>query len=290
MNRIIIYHDDADGRCAAAIAGRHIRDSRPEKVSYYPIWHGDPVPWEAFDGFGIDEDELWILDFSFDPDTMEKMKVLVGEKFIWIDHHFTELQKLQDLSFSPKGLRDIGYAGCYLTWIFCHGSESSMPLAVQYIADRDIWKFRLGDNTRYFYEAYLAEEDRQPYASVWDQWLYQRPKNVVRELATGRGLHQHRIRGLAAWAKRLGRETRVFGTDLSCLKMNYPGSGDMGQVVRDLGYDICWCYVEEIKGGNKVRTHSIYSKVFDCGTYAKMRGKPKRGGGHKGAAGWTEVL
>ena len=293
MKRVIFYHDDADGRCAAAIAGRYMQPRM--EIEYIARWHPDAPPWELLTG---EIDEVMILDYSFEAADMLRLLELVGiDHFIWIDHHETSLRKLKD--FHPDhrypGLRCSGIAACMLTWEFCalyiDPERLEAPWPVCYIADRDVWKFEHGDNTLFFYEMYLQEENAHPCSELWDRYLNMDEDEAVEYVQGGRILRKARIRGLEKTARRFGYVEysgvfRHFTPDARIYKLNYPGSGDMGQVIKDMGYDVAWCYHDVMKNDRLVRIHSLYSNTVDVGEIAASL----HGGGHRGASGWTEFL
>lgn len=285
MKRIIMYHDDADGRCAAAIVARAYDPAEePPEHRFFPMQYGDPIPWEMLDGFEKDEDEFWLLNFSLPIPEMTLIQGEVGRFIVWIDHHVTAIETLTHFERLP-GTRDPKTAACLLTWKFCH-PKCLIPPAVRYIADRDMWQFEYGDATRYFYEIYKLEST-QPSDPVWDKWLSEADINSV--LAEGKKMYEPRIRALKEIALRAGFEMETFpgtGQAHKTLHINYPGSGDLGQVIKDMGYEIAHCYVEQVRDGRLVRVHSLYSDVADVGAMAKEKG----GGGHRGAAGWVEEI
>lgn len=276
--RIILYHDDADGRCAAAIAGRDAKNWDLEPV-YFPMQYGDPLPagWE--DGAA----SLWMLDFSMPREAMEAIRDEYQTGFVWIDHHQTAIDGLADLADIP-GWRDPHTPACLLTWWWTQTPKGPPPRAVELIADRDVWRFRHGLDGHYLHEVYL-QRDPPPADPLWDRWLS--PAEPVSDLEAGKGLFEARARWLNRYAARLGRPERVHGTSFTMLTVNFPGGGDMGQAIKDLGYDVAHCYVDEVRDGRMVRTHSLYSDVADVGAMAAAHAG---GGGHRGAAGWTEDL
>lgn len=283
MKVVIIHHDDADGRCAAAIIGRDSLSRGADMLAFFSVNYGDPVPdLSAFTLSGLDE--VWIVDFSFSPEQMLELRRSLPPRFFWFDHHKTNM--CDELQFLP-GSREDGTAACMLVWRFCHAGEPA-PWAVEFIADRDVWTFYHGDNTRYFYEIYLMNDTR-PESNIWDSWFSLDFDQLKDLLHMGGLLYGARINNLVAMAKRLGREidlrAMTFGK-LSgrVLQVNFPGSGDMGQAIQDLGYDVAWCWVEFERNNRPVRTHSVYSSKVDVSEIAKFHG----GGGHAGAAGWEE--
>ncbi len=284
MKRIIMYHDDADGRCAAAIAGRCHNPGDGTEPRYFPMQYGDPLPWEMLDGFEKDSDEFWLLDFSLPVPEMTLIQGEVGMFFVWIDHHVTAIETLTHFERLP-GARGPNTAACLLAWKFCH-PKRLIPSAVRYIADRDVWRFEYGDATRYFYEIYKLKHTH-PEEPIWDKWLSD--ADISLDLAKGEKLYEARTRELKYFADRLGVPEEIVASDgrtYKSLCVNYPGSGDMGQVIKDMGYDIAHCYADQGREGRLVRVHSLYSDVADVGAMAKEKG----GAGHRGAAGWVEEI
>ncbi len=292
--RYVLYHGDADGKCSAAIAGMDAKRKQME-VEYMAVHYGDKPPWdriaELMDRYHPGSFELWVVDFSFDLETMKKLMSMVGRShFYWFDHHKTALEKLESLDDMLPGIRVDGKAACELVWAWCSNGGDPAPLAVQYIGDRDVWKFAHGDSTKYFYEAFL-QEDSYPHDEVFWDWLFKlQAVELNRYLALGRSLRVARIRMLEKMAGRLGREIdiEIDGQSYRALKVNFPGSGDMAQVIKDLGYAVALTYFERPgeKGDALVREHSAYSDVADVSILAAQNG----GGGHVAAAGWIEEV
>jgi len=301
MQRLIIYHGDADGRCSAAIVRKH---TQPAENIFYEMQYRDTPPWTIIEGLQPGVDEVWMVDFSLPSLDMQRIIDHIGLAcFFWIDHHVTAIKQAEAAAmvsdghgkkFKPvasqaaslPGIRqfDPPMAACLLTWQFLMG-DALPPLPVRYIADRDVWAFKYGSTTRAFYESYLQYDDKSPESEIWDRWLDDR-RACIWDLLRGHRLYGARINGLRTFAKRYGRPGIIHGTDKTMLTINYPGSGDMGQVIRDMGYDLAHCYVDSLQNGHLVRVHSIYSDSVHCGDYAQERG----GGGHPGAAGWVENL
>lgn len=286
MRRFIIYHNDADGICAAAIAGRAGLDAA--RVVYLPVDYGQAARALPLAKFQAGTDELWLLDFSFGPEEMLFLLARAGaQKFFWFDHHATALAALsQDIFQDLQGLRQDGTAACMLVWRFCHGNEQA-PWPVELIADRDVWRFYYKETARYFYEALLAEPDMRPESMLWSMLL----EIVLLEdlqpwLSAGCVLWRARRQSLKFWAEQLGVAVTLQlpgGGLVDALRVNYPGSGDMAEVIQALGYPVAWCYVDKPGG---MRKHSLYSASVDVSGFCAARG----GGGHKGAAGFIEYI
>jgi oligoribonuclease NrnB/cAMP/cGMP phosphodiesterase (DHH superfamily) len=294
MERFIVYHNDADGRCAAAIAGRDGDDNGYDPV-YFAIDYGQPVP-----PFGLpkDDDQLWIVDFSFPKGIMLTLADLFSpDRMWWFDHHRTAIDSLCDdpVLKNLPGVRLDGLASCAAVWWYCRDQIALLPpVAVDLIADRDVWAFTYGDLARHFYECYRAEKDTSPASPIWDRWFkMDRPilESYV-EAHLGRYLYETRIGGLKVFANRLGYEDSVIiesgKPPAKVLRVNYPASGDMGALINnDMGYAVAWLYTEyREKDGVLRRRNNLYSKDIDVSEFCRWHG----GGGHRGAAGFVEVI
>lgn len=115
-------------------------------------------------------------------------------------------------------------------------------------------------------------------------------------MATDRGkpLYEARIRALRSTVRRLGREVVLHlgnngnARPVKALKINHIPSGDLGQVIKELGYAVAWCYVEFRFGVGVVRENALYTDAedIDVSVYARAHG----GGGCNGAAGFVETV
>ena len=158
MKPLIFYHDNcADGFGAAWAAYKKFGADGAE---YFPMNYNDPrvklkqikfadpvldppVPIAARD--------VYILDLSFSPDTIDAM---LGEanSVTWIDHHktafdafnfnATEPVHLYDPELNWEVILDPNKSGCVLAWEHFH-PDVAAPDLLLYIQDRDLWRWRL---------------------------------------------------------------------------------------------------------------------------------------------------
>lgn len=295
--RVVIYHDDADGRCAAALAGRDALARGAGAVEYLPVENGDRVPCIESVGYDASVDDVWLVDFSFKVQEMIALVKAAGHgRLFWFDHHRTALDELNRFAFLP-GRRQLGKAACMLVWRHIQPGVAA-PWPVEYLADRDVWQFIYGDESIHFYEAYLAEPDSTPASELWDRYfnlfVVDEPA-LVTYLAKGEQLRPARMNQLREMVRRLGQDVVMVehshrervGPEqrrYKVLRCNMPGSGDVGDLAHGLGYDAAWCWVRMQVGGKWVWKHSLYSKLVDVAYFCQQHG----GGGHDGAAGFEE--
>ena len=151
MKYLIYHHNDNDGYLAAAIAKAYLTRENPSYKdiefrvgSYDGNEDEDAVAWA---------DEVFVLDYRLPPALMEKYY----DKITWIDHHKTAIEQMETIMKNRprplKGRWEIGKSGCMLTWEFLFGTEKTVPLAVELVNDRDVWNWKLGEDTAAFHEA-----------------------------------------------------------------------------------------------------------------------------------------
>jgi uncharacterized protein len=130
------YHNDLDGLASCTI----VRKAVPElKVSdCFEINYGQQFPWDMIS----QGEKVFMVDFCLQPfSDMERLNDLADLR--WIDHHKTALEEYDkwwkcDPSRYILGLREIGRAGCELTWEYCFGSKP-VPRAIKLLGAYDIW-------------------------------------------------------------------------------------------------------------------------------------------------------
>lgn len=136
---ICYYHKiDLDGKCSAAIVRRKYPDCEligvdyPDRPDFDKINEGDAV---------------FVVDFSFEPHDMQALMDYSDGNVCWIDHHKSAIQKIEaqclpesniKLTQVIAGKREIGKAGCELTWEYLFPDEP-MPEAVRLLGRYDVW-------------------------------------------------------------------------------------------------------------------------------------------------------
>ena len=69
----------------------------------------------------------------------------------------------------------------------------------------------------------------------------------------------------------------------STLAVNAKGNGDIGDYGRDHGYEIIYCYIDQIQNGVLTTNVTLFSAKVDVSVIARRY----EGGGHAGAAGFS---
>lgn len=250
---ICIHHNDADGRCSAAIVKRFFNTRLFIEMDYKDI-----LKLECIEP----KESVFIVDFSFKPDVMKQILARTTD-IVWIDHHKTAAA----YGYMLQGKFDITKSGCELTWEYC--TKTPAPLVVSLIGAYDTWRHDVAGDIE-FYEG-LRLLDHGPLEPIWDELFAGNVDAIIRD---GETCIKYRDQMCASILKQFGHLVTLDGhTMLAC---NFR-MGSLGFGQHD--YDACVSYIYD---GTKW-TVSIYSSKIDVGAIALAHG----GGGHTGAAGFT---
>lgn len=306
---ICYHHNDLDGKCAAAV------------VAYY-FKYTNPDNYIESDYTGLktelcrDNDEVFIVDYSFTEDTMEDLLHICdrARKVVWIDHHDSSI----DLVKNHPELRDIDnlrirlskeQSGCYLTYqYFYDASPNGVPLFIQLISDYDNWNHK--SLLCIDFVRGLDIEENNPTDEIWkdlfDEWeMYmegllepynERPLPQFEDITP---LDLDDEEGDFFWHKYILDQGTIvslylltqnqslvdnFGFEsyldnIKCFCLNAKGNSLMfGHKIKE--YPMCVTFMFDGEAYN----YSVYSEdeSISCKEIAERHG----GGGHKGAAGF----
>jgi oligoribonuclease NrnB/cAMP/cGMP phosphodiesterase (DHH superfamily) len=235
--------------------------------------YGDPIPWDQIHAV----EDVIIVDFSLPHEDM--LRLSKEKSLTWIDHHKSAIEELSALASSLPGIRDTREAASVLTWRHFH-PETEVPHAIVLIGDRDIWRWAEAD-TGPFNEGLFNEDNRPQNDALWEP-LLANDKTALKSLTDkGRVLHENHLLRIKRTINRYGYRINFEG--YKTLAINNRGSGEMGQFIREKGYQIAYCYVERMQNGNLTTFVTLYSDEVDVSQIAKKF----NGGGHPGAAGFS---
>jgi len=82
-------------------------------------------------------DKLFIVDFSLRDEDMDGMRTFDNTP-TWIDHHSSSIERFGESYGHWAGIREVGKAGCELTWEFLF-PEEPMPRIVSMLGRYDVW-------------------------------------------------------------------------------------------------------------------------------------------------------
>jgi len=268
MSTLCIYHNDTDGRASAAI----VRRALGSEIALCEMKYGDSFPLDEI----LVADHIIIVDFSLPREDMQRLAAY--HQFTWIDHHKSAIEEMSDLSEDWPGVRQTDEAACVLTWRYFF-PDKPIPRAVVLIGDRDIWRWDERE-TGAFNEG-LYQLNTNPYNTKLWKPLLNNDRALVKEIIErGSILREARLRNIQSATARYGFVVIFEGH--RTLAVNLRGSGDLGEHIRNCGYEIAYCYIDNLVDGELFTFVSLYSKEVDVAKIAQRFG----GGGHRGAAGF----
>lgn len=142
-NPIVYYHRaDFDGIFSGCIVEKYLEDLEEcEEYTAIGYTYGDSIP--NLESIIKNHDSVIILDISFPPELMSKLKEYEDykklKKFIWIDHHITSIEESKKYGYDKTdGIRDVKVAACEYTWKYFY-KEKDIPKIIKYVSAYDIF-------------------------------------------------------------------------------------------------------------------------------------------------------
>ncbi len=269
--RVILYHDDFDGVCSAAIAWRKFE----KEAMLFTLNYHELFPFSQL----TQNDEIWLLDYSISVEDMVKL-MEITKNINWIDHHKSSLGMYPEII----GIRNGDKSACELTWEYLN-PKLPMSWAIKYIGDRDIWAWKFGDATRHFYNGLQMEKDSMnPKAEVWDILLATSSKSSDEYLDDmmheGMIIEKYKMLVNKQLVDKWAYQIEFEGHE--CLAINCSNTIDrLSNTMLECGKKICIIYIFT---GEKYNV-SLFSNDADIDV--EIIAKKYGGGGHKGAAGFV---
>ncbi|MBP5988365.1 MAG: hypothetical protein KA538_14395 [Azonexus sp.] len=264
LSPIVLYHADCnDGFGAAYAAWIHFGES----AEYQPVQYGDSVPIESLIGR-----QVFILDFSFSPDTILAMS-RVATQITLLDHHKSAAEQWQGI-VSPENAEitfDMNRSGAQMSWDHFH-PDVPRPILIDYIGDRDLWRFVLPDT-----RAFCAGLSLQP--TTFEAWQRVMPEAII---ASGRVIVDYQQRQVDGAMNRDLRAVTLGGHQgLAANVIN--NTSEIGhEIARRAGTFSLTFFIK----GDDVICSLRSVAPFDVSVIAKRYG----GGGHAQASGFTMTI
>lgn len=285
---ICIYHGNCDDGFGAAWV---VRKAFGDGVEFIPGIYGNEPPIVA-------DKNVIMVDFSYKRPVLEAM-LQSGDanqamSILILDHHKTAAADLAGLKFPEenydpatwrrkweswcewpvRAIFDMERSGAQIAWdYFFEGEER--PQFIDFIGDRDLWKFQYGDITRRFSAALRT------YPMTFEAWdhIADDPESLVHEGAGILRAHNANITKFVADAY----FDEVGGHKVPVVNVPYHYASDTAHALLskfpDAPFTACWFR----RGDGKVQW-SLRSEDSrqDVSEIAKQMG----GGGHRNAAGF----
>ena len=267
---LCFHHNDPDGQASGAIVRYALG---PEVQLIESDYDGTPIPWEKVG----QAEKIIVVDFSFPVDEM--VKLAEGREFVWIDHHKSAMAEFDGIADNWPGVRDISEAACVLTWKYFF-PERSVPKAILLIGDRDIWRWAEKDTGPFNESLYNQDHDAGNIA-FWKLLFEDDRSTVEKMIEEGTWLREINLRNVERMMAARSFEIQFDGHNT--LAVNRSGNGDIGNYGRERGYEIVYCYVDQMQNGILTTNVTLFSAKVDVSVIAHRYG----GGGHAGAAGFS---
>jgi len=255
----VIYHANCNDGFGAAYSAWKLLGNRCE---YIPCVHGETPP-------DVTGKKVAILDYSFSNKVTKKL-MKQAESLIVIDHHKSNMVELHDLT---NTILDLNKSGAMLAWEFFHPGKEP-PKFIQYIEDRDLWKWELP-----YSKEFSAAFDMVP----WDFDEYEKfEDDSVFDDAVKRGSY------ILAYSKTVikkvcDKAVRRSYKDMDVMVVNSSHwISEIGaNLAKDCDFAMIWYYDHDEK--NYRCSLRAFHDTVDVSEIAKQF----NGGGHRKAAGFT---
>lgn len=268
----IVYHDDLDGKCSAAIVYYYYKDKKNTKIDFIS-YNYSKEPDDLYE-----YDKLYIVDCVLESNLMTTLfEDHYKTNLIWIDHHVSNIMNTNSSIYGLRLPND--GAACVLTWNYFYG-KIQIPDAVKYISDRDIWEFKYEKLTRGFTEWVEVQNNNPSNANLWFDLF---DKDIGKYIDKGMIAYNARMRLIKNDVDKIAYESEIDG--VKCLKMNYSSIysiSDACAYMLEKEYDIAWIW-------HRMKDGKIYNSLRSNGKYDVSEIALKYGGGgHKNAAGFIK--
>ena len=277
---ICIYHGNcADGFTAAwAVCKRFGTD-----VQYFPGFYGKEPP-------DVTGKHVLMVDFSFKRPVLEALAAHARSILI-LDHHKTARDDLAGLGYIPTSydaftetddpaarvgvVFDMDRSGAQIAWDFFHSGEPR-PKLVDYVADRDLWQFKLPKSREI-----AATIFSYPYDFTrWDEIARRLETDFEMLAAEGAAIERKHFKDIDELLAQTTREMVIGGQCVKVANLPYTMSSDAAGKLAE-GAPFGACYFDR----PDARVFSLRSRGDGAADVSEIAAR-YGGGGHKNAAGF----
>ena len=280
---VCFYHNPCSDGLGAAWA---IRQKYPD-ISYIGI---NPSENDISDDIYF-EKEIMFVDVCPSKSLLTKM-LEHSKKVIILDHHKTNQAFVSTLSNDKLHIVfDMDRSGCQIAWDYVNPSTDQRPWFIDYIGDRDLWKFELPNSKLInlgLYELGYITFDKLDYLYEYDIYKNDLIHDVLLPTAkTIEAQHTKMINNAVKKAHKATFQTETekycvwIGTTLSNLKSEF-GNTLVNTNFSD-GTEPDFAVIYEYDFKSSKWWISLRSKKVDVAEISQLFG----GGGHKFAAGFN---
>lgn len=295
----IIYH----AKCADGFTSAWVFKERfgEDEITFCAASHGSKnIP-------NVKGKDVVIVDFCYEKSILEKM-AREANTLIVIDHHISaqrdleesSLEIIEDNAFNILKYEDLlkaegkkSYAffdmersGAGMAWDFCFPYDER-PLIVDYVEDRDIWKFEHEGSKEF--ASYMFSFDYN--FENWDDINSELEKDSSRCIDAGKVLNRKMLKDIRELTSQSKIPMNIGGHWVPASNLPYTLSSDAANIMAKEVFDcpmsgerrvpeFAACYMDT-NNGRRFSLRSVGD--FDVSKIASGYG----GGGHKNAAGFT---
>lgn len=265
MRPLVIYHGPScmDGFTAAWVANQFLKDAELRPMSY----DDEPPTDEEVAGR-----EVYVVDFSFKRAVCERL-ARSAKIFLVLDHHKSAEEELRGL---PYATFDMNRSGAGMTWDFF--SELPRPWLVDYVEDRDLWRFALLGSR----EANAFVACTPMTLDEWEALAYRVNPMEAAQLGAGALAFEQMC---ARKAAETARVVHFEGHDVPFVCTQYQlASVTAGLLAESAPFAVAW--FQKTDGAFQYSLRSRGEGGVDVSEVAKRYG----GGGHRNASGFTSQV
>lgn len=262
MKKLCIYHGNcSDGFTAAWIVWRALGETNVE-------FHAGVYQTSPPDVTGRD---VIIVDFSYKRPVLLEM-AQQARSILILDHHKSAIEDLVDLPLNVTTVFDLNRSGAMITWDY-YNPELPPPPLVNYIQDRDLWKFLLA-NTREIQACVFS------YEYTFENWNMLMNMDLNTLVQDGKAIERRYFKDMNELLPIVTRTMMIGGYKVKVANLPYTFSSDAaGKLAIDEPFAACYWDTE------KTRIFSLRSREngVDVSQIASLYG----GGGHARASGFA---
>ncbi len=304
MRPLCIHHSPcADGFTSAWVVNQFFKG----EVDFHPGVYGHPPP-------NLANRDVLLVDFSFKRPVLEALlrsgDTQQANTILVLDHHKTALEDLagikapegvdfdpgnwrssyqpdlwrakweQEMEWPVRCLFDMNRSGAQMTWDFFYPGKPR-PALVDYVGDRDLWKFELPESREVNAYIFANEYTFQNWESL--NLVFSAEGGLERVAAWGTAIEKKHHKDISELLGVTQRKMIIGGVEVPVANLPYTLTSDAGHLMAQ-DQPFAACYWDTPKG----RVFSLRStpEGSDVAAIAATYG----GGGHKNAAGFQMPL
>lgn len=309
----IFHHNDDDGYCSAAIVFRYLINmwDIPTENDFFVYSYGKEITLPEINT----NETVYIVDLALDANIMKLIMHCVDNEanVIHIDHHESTQKYMEKASPTAKAYLDAithfyenGISASLMTYAYsCFTDEMkrnpenvsfydanecrdlfiedmpypySIPLAVRYINDYDIWKFDLKETLEFHEGFYSSPWRTKPWDDGWKRLFMSENALVPPIIESGTAIVKHTEKRYESIRKNAFVHLDSEGNECICINTDSTDSKVFGDLLQHYDYGCLF------KFDGKVWHNSLRSS--DEGINVADIAEKHGGGGHAHAAGF----